>query len=873
MASDDFDSAALLLLREALDLDTDSERNQLLDDRCTGQPQLRDRVRLLLDRIEADEATSETPADVDPLIGSRLGPFRVIEQIGRGGMGRVYRGEREGSDFRQDVAIKLIRRGFDFDDIRARFLRERRILARLSHPNLARFIDGGVAPDLRPWFALEYVRGDEITRWCDARQLDVRARVRIFLDVCAPVQYAHTQLVVHRDLKPGNVLVDEHGSVRLLDFGVAGLLAGDADDASRPSTLGQRHALTPEYAAPEQLAGEDAGVAADVYALGVMLYELIAGVLPHSVDRGDAPAMERALRDAPAPPLTQAIQRNADALAVNRRLSARATTLAAYRADVRGDLSRIIDKALSNEPARRYATAQAFADDLGRWLAGAPVYVSGNGLVYRSGKFIRRHRIGVGLSALAAVAIAALGIYHVATLRAELRETEAQRNRAEASLEFMRNLLASPDPQMGVGADTKLGDFLTRSAATLASNPSLDPDIRAELAVTIADSLKGIDRYDEALAIARDVAAQATVVPTAWPTRVHAATLIGEIQTMQGDYDKALVQLDTATRLAQEHAVTDPLTLANLLSVQSIAYNHLGRWSDSAKLIDRAVVVATPVSDKHPEVFANLLGFASIPRGYPKTDLPGAEALLRRSLAFQEAHGLKATGLYPNTQGELAQTLIDQGRFEEAEPMLLDVVAQMKDRFGPTHRETSFKLNGLALLYFRWNRFDASRRWRDEATAAMRAALGENHPFVALSLIESADLAFYSGDLERAAADATSAAPIADENDRTEFSQRAALYGAALRCAHGDRSAIDPLLERVVALKEVFGVRAFDVRAAAAECLNRVGRSKEALAIIDAFATRLDAGEKIARNDYFQPTIERIRGAALAGPAPAAGAH
>ncbi|HEY0232466.1 MAG TPA: serine/threonine-protein kinase [Dokdonella sp.] len=864
MTGSAFDDAALLLLREALDLDTRDERERLLSERCTDQPGLRERVQAMLARIEADEASSTPEPAADPLLGERLGPFRVVEAIGRGGMGRVYRGEREGADFHQHVAIKLIRRGFDFDDIRARFLRERRILARLSHPNLARFIDGGVAPDGRPWFALEYVHGRTLTRWCDCERLDLRARVALFLDVCAAVQYAHTQLVVHRDLKPANVLVDDAGRVRLLDFGVAGLLAGDADDAVDPSTLGQRHALTPEYAAPEQLAGEGAGVAVDVYALGVMLYEVIAGVLPLAIDRRDPVAAARAVREQPAQALALAIARAGDAAAdaLPQRLAARRTTLRAYRADTRGDLGRIVEKALAKEPLRRYATAQAFADDLARWLAGAPVHVAGNGTGYRLGKFIGRHRLALGFSVFALAAAAAFGAYHFATLHAQLRLTEAQRNRAEASLDFMRNLLASPDPQMGVGADTRLGDFLQRSAATLQGNARLDAEIRAELAVTIADSLKSIDRYDDALAIAHGVAEAPASTPSAWTTRVHAATLIGEIQTLQGDYEKSLAQLDDATRLADSHAVGDPLTIANLLSVQSIAYNHLGRWDDSARLIDRAVEVAAPIADRHPEVFANLLGFASIPRGYPKTDLPAAEALLRRSLAFQEAHGLKSSGLYPNTQGELAQTLIDEGRFEEAEPMLLDVVAQMKQRFGPTHRETSFKLSGLALLYFRWNRFDDSRRWRDEATAAMRAALGERHPFVALGLIESADLAFQAGDTRRAAADAAAAAPMADENDREEFTQRASLYAAAARCEAGDPGASTLLRDRVAALGDAFGARAFDVRVAAARCLNRLGRHAEALAVIEAFAARLHAGGKIARNDYFEPAIARIRAAA-----------
>ena len=302
---------ALRILRDALDTDP-GERDSFLSMRCGADTQLRERVDALLRGIADDDVSSpdedqHRSGSEDSLVGCMLGPFRVVERIGRGGMGIVYRGEREGADFNQQVAIKLIRRGFDFDDIRARFLRERRILARLSHPNLARFIDGGLAADGRPWFALEFVDGKPITAWCDAARLDIDARVRLFLDVCAAVQHAHTQLIVHRDLKPANILVDQGGNVRLLDFGIAKLVAGDEPGAQ--TTIGARPVLTPEYAAPEQFGGELAGVATDIYALGAILYELVAGVLPIEIDRRDLAAAERMVREQPPSPLALAIAR------------------------------------------------------------------------------------------------------------------------------------------------------------------------------------------------------------------------------------------------------------------------------------------------------------------------------------------------------------------------------------------------------------------------------------------------------------------------------------------------------------------------------------------------------------------------------------
>ena len=462
------DHTVLHLLREVLDLDTSDERERLLLARCTDDPALAERVRAMLARIDArgDFEGTHQDADADALIGTQLGPFRIVDRVGRGGMGVVYRALREGADFAQEVAIKLVRRGIDFDDVRARFLRERRILARLDHPHLARFIDGGVAPGGRPWFALEFVRGEAITRWCDGRALDLRGRVRLFLDVCAAVQHAHTQLVVHRDLKPANILVDAEGSVRLLDFGVAGLLRGD-EPATRITASGMQPAMTPEYAAPEQFGdGDDVGVAADVYSLGVILYELACGVLPVDVVRRSRAEVERAVREEPPQSLANAVTRPEDSRSrdgvaegdpVAMRLAARTTSLRAYRHSVRGDFTRIVETALAKEPERRYATAQAFADDLQRWLAGSPVRVSGNGFVYRVGKFIRRNRVSVGIaaaSALGLIAATAIAVQSALSERLQREEATAEVARSSAVRDYLTLMFRTATENRAAGALT-----------------------------------------------------------------------------------------------------------------------------------------------------------------------------------------------------------------------------------------------------------------------------------------------------------------------------------------------------------------------------------------------------------------------------------
>ena len=536
VAQQEFD--ALKIVRDALDTDP-GFRDEYLSMRCGADTELRGRVDGMLQRIADGDAAGESAdlewtersrdaASGDALVGELLGQFRVVERIGRGGMGIVYRAQRESADFAQEVAIKLIRRGYDFDDVHARFLRERRILARLSHPNLARFIDGGVTGEGRPWFALEFVDGQPITAWCDSKRLSIAARVTLFLDVCAAVQYAHTQLVVHRDLKPGNVLIDPNGTVRLLDFGVAGLLASDPDDASRPSTIGIRSAFTPEYAAPEQFTGEAVGVSSDVFALGVILYELLSGVLPSPLSRHDMAEAERTVCDTPPQALATAILRapagptdaptsSVRTPSVDARLVARGQTLRGYRNLVRGDLSRILETALAKEPARRYATVDAYAVDLDRWLRGLPVQVSGNSSRYRFVKFVARNRLLVVMSTIVLVALTA-GIAGTvwqarkAVFAANVAQENAQR--ATAARDFLASMLSAASPESDGGKDTTVRDVLDQASKRITTELATQPELRIAMSTIIGKTYIDISAFENAIEILKQAVAVADLDPS-----------------------------------------------------------------------------------------------------------------------------------------------------------------------------------------------------------------------------------------------------------------------------------------------------------------------------------------------------------------------
>lgn len=645
---DQRDLDALQIVRDALDEDA-GERERFVTQRCSGDEQLHDRVQAMLCGISLDDIAATAPdtsdsriaggQTSDALIGTRLGTFRVLERIGRGGMGIVYRAEREGADFAQQVAIKLIRRGFDFDDVQARFLRERRILARLSHPNLARFIDGGVAPDGRPWFALEYVSGQPVTAWCDAQRLDIRSRIKLFLAVCAAVQYAHTQLIVHRDLKPANVLIDDTGAVRLLDFGVAGLIAGEGDDDAALTTIGVHHAITPEYAAPEQFSGEVAGVSCDIYALGVIAYELISGVLPYTVVRHDLAAAWQIARETPPQLLVSAITRSGvqstGRAESDGRLAARAVGIRGYRAQVRGDLSRIIDKVLAKQPSQRYATAQAFADDLQRWLDGSPVDVSGRRIGYRAVKFVRRNRSMVAVIALLVLSIVA----GVAGIGWQLQQTRREADAAIALKDRLTGMLYRFDSQ-AYGAAAPTMDELVQSGLEQVAELEPGTQLRRELAAEVIDMLTRLGDAERAYTIAlRELGPDPASDARSDTVRLRLTSVWADALLNKDRAQQALPQL---SQVINSVINVPPLLLAGALTTEAELENSSPLPNEAKETAKRALSILEPnlapgdyrIATARFALAAALATLRDVRGGHTQTervlrDLPAADSRLR----------------------------------------------------------------------------------------------------------------------------------------------------------------------------------------------------------------------------------------------------
>jgi len=650
-------------LRELLDrldaLDT-TAREQELAQAATTDLALADAARALLDggaevdTRQAAIARLRDAHDATSLIGSNIGPFRLLRKLGEGGMGTVYLAVRRDVDFEQCVALKLL----DGDATRmARIAaRERRILASLRHPNITAFVDAGVHGD-RAWLAMEFVDGSPLLDWCRAQALDVRARVTLFDQVCAAVAHAHAQLVVHRDLKPSNVLVGADGTVKLLDFGIA--LALETSGEQAPAT----RMFTPEYAAPEQLRGEAIGTATDIHALGLLLYELVSGTRLATLDHGreDWTTKELAQRAG-----TSTANQPAALPSATARL-------------LRGDLGRIIAHALAPRPERRYGTVAQLRADLRRWLELRPLSIARPGLGYVAARFVRRNR---ALTAIICVALIAL----LATTAIALQQAHAARQaarRAEQAKNFLAGLLTDADPFSAKRSNQSKIELLVDAGKRLEKEMPDAPDDRVELRRIIASALMRLDEP----AAARDLqqlsvdelrrayGANAPQVGAALQLLAIATEHAGDIDTARAQAAQGYALLEHAgDRWARSRisALTAMAKLAN----RKDDYAQAQRWHEAA--MRERIRMAGPQS---PDVAMDLMNLAG-------------DALYQERFADAEALALRARDMLTRTAGSdharmifignlLGLAYLYNGHFEAAEQTFTAALAQAERTLPP----------------------------------------------------------------------------------------------------------------------------------------------------------------------------------------------
>jgi serine/threonine-protein kinase len=708
--------------------------------------------------------------DDDPLIDSRVGPYRLLRLLGEGGMGRVFLAERADGEFRQQVALKLMRPGFASGEINERFRRERELLARLAHPNIAQLHDGGVSADRSPYFTLEYVEGEPVVAWCDAHKLPIHARLELLLKICDAVQYAHRNLIVHRDLKPSNILVTAAGEPKLLDFGIAKAL--DADhEAGLTGT--QSQPMTREYAAPEQVLGEPITTATDVYALGVLLYELLSGHLPYArAERGDVSWAKAIVEEQPEP-LTRAIARSA-ARPIDADegdiASARSATFAALRRTVRGDLDRIVQHALEKAPEARYGSVTAFADDVRAYLDGRAL--PGGNRRYRLAKFMRRHRVGVAMTALTIV-LAGAGIGGVVY---QARQTAREAQAVSAVKDFLLSLFAASSPNEAKGRDLSVRELLDRGRTQIERNLSAQPEVRSELQGALGRIYFQLGIYEQAEVLQRNALADAS---TDANTRAILSRHLAETLASRGNLKDA-EPLASSASIALENAGDPPERVRAWITRSTIA-QRLGKAAQAEQFAMRAAKLA-----RDPAIPPELLGNALSAQGLAEWDLRNvmqSEALYREALqihrtAFGDVDlrvatdrqnltlALRNLGRYQEALEEcraniyivekilgpthpdlsralytLGTTLYHMARYEEAEPVLRRGVAVARASLGD-HPTTATALNNLGLVLMDWHGLDEAEQVYREALRIATTQLGPNHNS---ALITASNLGYVHG--------------------------------------------------------------------------------------------------------------------------------
>jgi serine/threonine-protein kinase len=721
-----------VLFHRAVDLEP-STRAAFLDVECGGDSDLRIAIERLVEDDQAPAPVLDGPgaipasAAADPMVGRVVGRYRLTGILGAGGMGVVYAAERADGLFEREVAIKLVRAALGAPDLVRRFEQERRALAALNHPHIGRLYDGGTTEEGSPFLVMERVHGAPIDHWCDDRRLPVAARLALFAEVARTVHFAHTNLVVHRDLKPSNVLVDDSGSPKLLDFGIARLLDQEPSGTTRAAT----NLMTPEFASPEQLAGAPVTTATDVYSLGVVLYVLLTGRRPYHCTSQSPAAWERmvALR-APTRPST-AVARKSDApehpeaprpLDPDEIAARFDTTPARLRRRLSGDLDRIVMMALRKEPERRYASAQELAEDIERHLAGFPVRAREDSIGYRVARFAQRNRVVVAAVTLVLIALVTGSI---AALRGE------RRARAEA---------ATAAEQV---VHTRIEAESFRGIAAF-----LEDHLLVQLEAVATDDAERL-RYAGAM-----ITRQVDQVRRQYPGQAHLGAnmidALGRVALRLGLIEQARELIDEALAAREAEFGAASLEVALSLESRGALLYEAGEYAAAEPVLRRRLALHRTLEiGTHTNVPAAENDLAAVLRNLGQLD--EAESLHRDALARRRADGPRSLPV-AESLNNLAGIALDRGRPAEAVELLTESLEIRRAILGPAHALAAQTLSNLAGACYHTGDHAQGRRRFEEAEAELRALgrPGEQDLAYVLSSLSGIDMA--EGDLGSAEA-------------------------------------------------------------------------------------------------------------------------
>ncbi|MEZ5426641.1 MAG: serine/threonine-protein kinase [Pyrinomonadaceae bacterium] len=731
------------------------ERLDFVRGKCGDDRDLLSEIEALLSSHEEDQTFIEKPAlhavsdfvterNQPSRIGEQIGAYRIERQIGRGGMGAVYLARRDDLAFEKKVAVKLIKRGLDTDEIIRRFQNERQILAALDHPNITRLLDGGATSDGLPFLVMDFVEGRPLTKYCDQNNLSINERLRLFLQICSAVRYAHQNLIIHRDLKPSNVLVTSEGIPKLLDFGIAKLISSDGvGDDTRSQTW--TRVMTPEYASPEQVQGLPITTASDVYSLGVILYELLTGERPFRIKSRSADEISRIITD--SQPLKPSSVVRAKFDPEDPRSKIQNPKL------LRGDLDNIVLMAMRKEPERRYSSVEQFAGDLERYLGGLPVLAQEDRFGYRARKFIGRNKTGVAAGVGVAFSLIAGIISTSRQSRIAKKERDSARreaDKAERINQFLQKTLSSADPSEH-GKDTTVLEALRFASEQIETEFADQPEIIADLRTTIGRTYLNLGQAEKAEPhLIEAWRIRSRVLRENAEDLADSLNHLGLLYRIKGDFERGEPLFYKSLEMLRRLYGEKHLKIAEVLGNLGLLLLYQGRHQEAVETYRREKAIRTDLSGPdHPSTartisrLADCFGIMG--------DYKGTEKLYRQALKIIRKQYPKTHPDAIESAAGLASALLRTDQ-KEAEELLFDILRTKESVFGKENPQYAWTLYNLAFLMNNQRRFAEGEKFAAEILALRKTHINDEHPVISAGLQMVAIALMGTGRAERAEA-------------------------------------------------------------------------------------------------------------------------